>query len=77
MIEVSMITAAMLYLAITLGVLLGIWSYHHYRSRSKKMIILEEELRLCEYCHFAYLSDRAKAITKCPQCASYNRTYKE
>lgn len=73
MISLSMTTALMLYLALTLIILFSLWGYHHYTLRNKKIIVSEEELFLCEYCHFAYLADRAKQVNKCPQCSSYNK----
>lgn len=73
MIELTTNTAAMLYLLITLTVLLGIWASHHFRSRKNKIVIIEQELRICEYCHYAYLYSRAKPITQCPQCQCYNK----
>jgi uncharacterized paraquat-inducible protein A len=73
MIELSMTTAAMLYLSITMAILLGLWLFQHYKSRQKKIVIIEEELLVCEYCHFAYMEDRSKGVTQCPQCQSYNK----
>jgi len=63
----------MLYLLLTLIVLFSLWGYQHYALRKKKVIVSEEELFRCEYCHFAYLADHAKKVTKCPQCGSYNK----
>ncbi len=73
MIPISQTTAVMLYLSMTLMIILGLWGYHHYRSRKKKVIVSEEALFICEYCHFAYLSDFTKKVTKCPACHSYNK----
>ena len=73
MIEVSPITAMMLYLGLTLSVLLSIWVIQHYRSRRKKIILADQELFVCEYCHFTYLDGRSKKVTKCPQCQAYNK----
>ena len=72
-VELSPNTAFMLYLGLTLGVLLGIWTYHHYTSRREKISIIEQELVVCEYCHGAYLSDVGKEISRCPHCQSYNK----
>lgn len=73
MIALTSTTAAMLYLCLTLSVLLGIWTYNHYQSRRKKIIIVEQELAVCEYCHFAYLIDLSKQVTQCPQCTCFNK----
>ncbi len=73
MIEVSLTTAIMLYLTLTLVVLLGLWSYQHYTSRFKKIIISDQELFVCEYCLFAYVADGTKPVTQCPQCQSFNK----
>ncbi len=73
MIELTPITALMLYLCLTLATLMGIWGWHHLSSRKKKIVITEQELLVCEYCHFAYLAQISKGVTKCPQCDSFNK----
>jgi len=73
MIELSSTSAFTLYLGITLGLILGIWVYHHLSSRRTKISILDQELLVCEYCQCAYLSNRGLAVTQCPQCHSYNK----
>lgn len=73
MIELTSSTAAMLYLCMTLSVLLGLWAYQHYRSRRQKIVIIEQKLAVCEYCHFAYLADLSKNVTQCPQCRCFNK----
>lgn len=73
MITVSTTTAMMLYLCLTLVVLLGLWTYQHYRLRTKKIEITEQELFVCEYCLFVYLEEKTKNVTQCPQCQSYNK----
>ncbi len=73
MIEISPITALMLYLCLTLGILLGIWVYHHFRSRKKKIVVIEKKLFVCEYCNNAYLDGIVNSLTKCPQCGSFNK----
>lgn len=73
MISLSVTTAAMLYLGLTLAILLGLWAYHHYISLRKKIVIVEHTLRVCEYCHCAYLDAIAKPVTQCPQCHCYNK----
>lgn len=74
MIEVSETTAFMIYLCITLGPLLGIWLFQHYARRHKKVDMTSQQLFVCEYCHFCYLDQVSKPITRCPQCQSYNHT---
>lgn len=73
MIELTPITALMLYLAFTLFTLLGIWAWHHLKSRKNKVIIVKQELLVCEYCHFAYMEQIGKDVTTCPQCGSFNK----
>lgn len=68
-------TALMLYLSFTLAVLLGLWTWHHIKSRKKKISINDQELFVCEFCHFVYLNPHSE-ITKCPQCLSYNEQNK-
>lgn len=73
MIELSTNTAVMLYLCLTLSILLGLWLYHHYQSKRKKIVTSEKELRVCEYCHFVYLDVDFKEVTQCPQCKLFNK----
>ncbi len=62
-----------LYLGVTLCVLLGVWLSHHYKNRGKKLMLNAEELLVCEYCHCAYLAEVSQAVTRCPDCRSYNK----
>jgi ribosomal protein L37AE/L43A len=73
MIEISPVTALMLYLCLTLATLFGIWVYHHFRWRKKKIVILEKKLFICEYCNNAYLDGIGNSLTKCTQCGSFNK----
>lgn len=72
MIELAPTTALMLYLGFTLLCLLGAWLFNHYRSKYKQILPSEKELHVCEFCHFAYLDQGAKRITRCPRCQSFN-----
>lgn len=72
MIEVSTTHAFLIYLGFSLTVVLGIWSYHHYTTKDKRLLLNEEELRACEYCQTAYLAEVGKSLSRCPCCRSYN-----
>lgn len=76
MIELNPATALMLYLALTLMAILGIWISSHYRSRKRRFMPMEKELVVCEFCHFAYLDAGAQKVTRCPQCESFNQKSK-
>lgn len=76
MIELSTTTAFMLYLIATLSPLLILWGYGHFKHRKYKVIIEEHDLLVCEFCHFGYLSEKGKSLSKCPQCQSFNRKIK-
>lgn len=76
MIELSPNTGFMLYLGATLLLILGIWGYHHYKSRKKTILTSPQELLICEYCHFAYLAESGLKVSKCPRCHSFNKTSK-
>lgn len=73
MIEVSPATAVMLYLALTLVVVLGLWGYNHYRTRHRRLKMEAHKLLVCEYCHYAYLEAHEATVTQCPQCHSFNK----
>jgi ribosomal protein L37AE/L43A len=73
MIELAPTTACMLYLGMTLLVLLGLWLSQHYKTRRSQFFPQERLLHKCEFCHYAYLDEQSKNITKCPRCGSYNK----
>lgn len=73
MIELSANTALMLYLGLTLATLMGLWAVQHFQKRRKKILTHDQELLICEFCHFAYLGDIGKPVSKCPQCQSFNK----
>jgi rubrerythrin len=73
MISISSATAFMLYLALTLAAILGIWIYHHFLYRKKKILPSAQELFICEYCQYVYLEESQKKITQCPQCQLFNK----
>jgi hypothetical protein len=71
-IELSPISAVIVYLTLTLSTLLAIWVYYHYHARQKKIVVSEKKLLVCEYCLFVYLDRIEKKVTQCPQCQCYN-----
>lgn len=73
MIELTFSTAFMLYLCITMIIVLGVWIYHHYDSKKRRVFSNEEALRICEYCYYAYLEDSVKHVNQCPQCGLFNK----
>lgn len=73
MISVSAAAAFMLYLCLTLGTLFGLWIYSHFKNKKRKILANREELYLCEYCHFVYVSNPLKPVNQCPQCKSFNK----
>jgi len=73
MIELSPASALLLYLLLTLSVVLGLWSYQHYKTRSKKIITAPKELYICEYCQAVYLDNAQLTVTQCPECHSFNK----
>lgn len=73
MIELTFSTLFVLYLTITLGIVLGIWIYSHYRTRRMAFFPLERSLFICEFCHFAYLEESVKGVNRCPQCGLLNK----
>lgn len=68
--------AILLYLSLTLIALLIIWGWNHYRGRNKKKDLnYDQALKVCEYCHYTYLEEVQKSISKCPQCQSFNKDH--
>lgn len=72
MIEISSNTAIMIYLGVSIFSILAVWGWHHWSGKKKKIQLGEKKLVLCEFCHFAYLDNGIKKVTRCPQCQSYN-----
>ena len=72
MIDLTYNTAFVCYLGFTLACVLGIWFYEHYKAKKRVIMPSEQNLWVCEYCHFAYLGDAAKKMSRCPQCQSLN-----
>ncbi|MEC7838897.1 MAG: hypothetical protein VX777_02525 [Chlamydiota bacterium] len=73
MIQVAPNTAIMIYLALTLSSILGVWIFSHLTRRQHKIITTENQLRICEYCQCAYVDDISKEVTQCPECKSFNK----
>jgi len=72
MIELSPITALMVYLGMTLSCVLFVWIFYYWTARKKTILPNEKKLYVCEFCRFAYLDIPEKNITRCPSCHSYN-----
>lgn len=73
MIELTYNALLMIYLAVTLLTVLGVWVYSHMTSRRRKFYSSEKEIRVCEYCQLVYLDEAAKSLTRCPQCHLFSR----
>lgn len=76
MIEVAPNTAIMIYLALTLATIFGLWVYTHLIKRKEKVLTTTKQLLVCEYCQCAYVEDQSKEVTECPECHSYNKNNK-
>lgn len=74
MIELTPSSALLLYLLVALLALLGVWAYQQYSHKDRCILPPEESLRVCEYCHFVYLFEIAKDVSKCPQCQCFNKS---
>lgn len=73
MIELTPQAALMLYLLLTMTLVLGLWGYAHYKTRSKKIFTAPRQLYVCEYCTSVYMDEAHQAVTQCPQCKSFNK----
>ncbi len=76
MIDLTFTTAFMLYLVATIIIVLGVWLHSHYHSRNRQFLPSEQELFVCEFCHFAYVEQSAKKLNRCPQCNLINEKNK-
>lgn len=75
MIQVHITTALLIYLSCVLAFLIFIWAKGCLKKRHKKMTPPLHVLTVCEYCQYAYLATAVYAISRCPQCRSYNRIH--
>lgn len=69
MIELAPETACILYLAICLVVVVGIW----LSTRKKQAAYFSLEQETCEFCSHSYIKDTQKTISRCPQCHLVNK----
>lgn len=64
MIDIAPETACILYLAIGLSVVIGIW----LATRKKEAAPFTLKHQTCEFCYYQYIEDTQKKISRCPQC---------
>jgi ribosomal protein L37AE/L43A len=72
MIEVAPDVGCMIYLGAAIFTIMGIWLRYHLRSKKKEVLSFPIAQKQCEFCHFTYLDDAAKQISRCPQCRFLN-----
>lgn len=76
MIELEMQIALLLYLALLLTFFFGMWLCSHLKRKKRRDAPPLFDLTTCEYCHFPYLANTTKKVSKCPQCSSLNAIYR-
>lgn len=69
MIEIAPETACILYLAIAIAVVAGIW----LATRKKEVAPFTLQHHLCEFCHHHYIEESRKPFSRCPQCQLINK----
>lgn len=74
MIELTLTTALTLYLLFSIGSVLAIWAYAHYKKGKRKLISLPKKLLVCEFCHTPFLEGVDKKVSPCPECGLWNNT---
>lgn len=73
MIPVSIATAVLIYLTVTLLGVIIVW-VRFERSRSfKKYQVHPKEVWNCSVCTYTYVDSLHQDLSKCPQCKSWNR----
>ena len=70
MIDIAPESACVLYLAISLFVVIGIW----LATRKKETVQFAFKHKTCEFCYFHYIEDTQKQLSRCPQCQLINRS---
>jgi uncharacterized paraquat-inducible protein A len=73
MIELPPHALLMVYLFATSMGILAIWCWHHFISKELPRLDQREELHLCEYCQYIYMSASDQKVNTCPQCGQYNK----
>ena len=72
MFQVSIPTAFLIYLAITLGTLLCLLVLKLFKKQISSTQLQENRLFSCEYCHLKYIDKQTTNVTQCPHCESFN-----
>jgi hypothetical protein len=72
MFQVSISTAFLIYLAITLGSLLCLLVIRLFKKQISSTQLQEKILFSCEYCHLKYIDKQTTNVTQCPHCESFN-----
>lgn len=73
MIQISITTAIIIYLSLSLLLLFSLWLKHNNERRQRTPQAPLSQLYICEYCHFPYLGETEVPVTRCPQCSSMNK----
>jgi len=72
MIQISLTAALILYSAILGVVVFAIWAYTELTVRRSYHVLEKQDLWRSVFCGYVYLDEGAEAVSRCPQCASFN-----
>jgi hypothetical protein len=64
MIDIAPETACILYLAVGISVVIGIW----LATRKKEVVHFALKHQTCEFCLHTYIEETQATISRCPQC---------
>ena len=72
MIEIPLGTALIIYSTILLSVAFAVWLYTELSTHRAYRALEQQYLWRCVFCSYTYLDEKARAMSRCPRCSSYN-----
>ncbi|HOE67689.1 MAG TPA: hypothetical protein PLO62_14315 [Candidatus Hydrogenedentes bacterium] len=72
MIQIELASAVLMYSAILLTIVAGIWAYTEFSVRRERRFLEKQYHWRCVFCGFTYLDESGDPVSQCPRCRSYN-----
>ncbi|CDR32884.1 hypothetical protein CSEC_0040 [Criblamydia sequanensis CRIB-18] len=72
MIEVSIDKLILIYFGVTFTFVGLLWGLFYLQKGKAEKILVKNQVKHCEFCHFRYLIDLRKNLTRCPECGLLN-----
>jgi len=73
MFKVSLSTFFFIYLSLSLSGIFISWVYFEFKKKTWRFNPLEKSIFRCKICAHSYIIEKGgSALSKCPQCGSFN-----